>query len=183
MAWIAPNTEIILMRGVPFTPSYKHTMYFTSLAEQASYFQAFSNPIGELRFTAQTYQRVNKNTCRLEINAEKIYDCNYMSFKNSAFGNKTFYAFITNVEYINHNVSEITYELDEIQTWFFEMVLGQCYVEREHTTTDYVGDNLLAEPIEIGDHICESITPAGFSDMSIIMNVAFTDPLGGGGEE
>lgn len=171
MAWIQPNTDIRLMRGVPLSPSQENTIWFDSLNNQAVYFSRFSGH----NFTAQTYQRVNNNVCRLEINAETIYDCNYMSFKNTAFGNKTFYAFITNVEYINHNVSEITYVIDDIQTWFFEMRLGQCYVEREHSASDLIYEHLQPEPIDVGENVCEEMVGMGFNELSIVLNVPFDD--------
>lgn len=168
MAYVQPNTIIEVMENIPITPSYNDTLYFASYSDQNTYFT--SNV--KYTFSNQMYQRVNKNTCRVEKNAENLYGCNYMRFKNYAYGNKWFYAFITQVEYINDNVSEITYEIDELQTWFFDMVLGECYVEREHSTSDNVGEHLLPEPVDIGDGICQDITPAGFSDLSIVLSFA-----------
>lgn len=68
--------------------------------------------------TAQTYQRVNKGTMRVGLSADSCYDCNYLMFQNSGFGSKWFYAFITSVEYVNNAVTEITFEIDVMQTWF-----------------------------------------------------------------
>lgn len=177
MAWIQPNSDIILYKGVPLSPEQKHSIWFDTRAHQIDYFNSFVHK----NFLKQYYQRVNKNTCRLEVNAEEVYAYNYMSFTNTSFGSKQFYAFITNVEYVNHNVTEITYEIDDIQTWFFAdnvgargWILGECFVEREHSTTDYIGEHILAEPVDVGEHICDSITAAGFSPLSIIMNVTLT---------
>ena len=72
-------------------------------------------------------------------------------FQNTAYGNKWFYAFINNVEYINNVTTEITYTIDVIQTWYFDYTLGTCFVEREHTLTDVVGENTVPEPVDGGE--------------------------------
>lgn len=163
--YIQPNSTIQIMRGVPLTTGYRDTLYFASAAAQESWFTAKV----VYTFNSQSYQRVNKNTCRVEINAESIYNCNYMRFKNTAFGSKWFYAFITSVEYVNNTVSEITYEIDILQTWHFDYVLGKCYVEREHTLTDVVGEHTLPEPVDQGNAICQSVTPAGFNEIGLMI--------------
>lgn len=163
--YIQPNSTIQIMRGVPLTTGYRDTIYFGQISAQESWFTAKV----VYTFNSQSYQRVNKNTCRVEINAESIYNCNYMRFKNTAFGSKWFYAFITSVEYINNNVSEITYEIDILQTWHFDYVLGKCFVEREHTTTDQIGDHLLPEPIDTGEPYCQAMTSAGLNELYIVL--------------
>ena len=165
--YIQPNSTIQVMRGVPLTTGYRDTLYFGQIGTQESWFAAKV----VYTFNSQSYQRVNKNTCRVEVNAESIYNCNYMRFKNTAFGSKWFYAFITNVEYINNTVSEITYEIDIMQTWAFDYVLGKCYVEREHTGSDQIGDNLLPEPIDPGDPVCQGMVSAGFNATGMCLTV------------
>ena len=172
--YIQPDSTIQIMRGVPLNTAQRDTLYFDSESEQASY---FSNYV-RYNFTAQYYQRVNKNTCRLEINAESVYDCNYMRFKNNAFGDKWFYAFITNIEYINHNVTEFTYEIDVLQSWAFQYVLGKCFVEREHSADDIIGSHLLPEPIDSGEPYCQSVVPAGYNEMVIVILEAFDESQG-----
>ncbi len=175
MAWIQPNTDITLYRGYPCAGDKHHTLWFDTRAHQISYF----NGLLAHNFLSQSYQRVDRDKCRLAINAEEIYDYNYMSFVNTSFGNKTFYAFVTNIEYINHNVTEITYEIDDFQTWFFELTNGtnkglcDCYVERQHAESDEVGEHILAEPVDVGEHIVDSVETAGFNNMSIVMNVTW----------
>ena len=165
--YIQPNSTIQIMRGVPLNPNYKDTIFFNQ-GEQSGYFDNYV----AYTFTKQYYQRVNKNKCRLDINAEQVYDCNYMRFRNDSFGIKDFYAFITNVEYINHNVTEITYEIDVLQTWAFEYELGACFVEREHTVTDTIGAHILPEPIEVGEYVVQDIQSAGFNETSLYLFVS-----------
>lgn len=174
MSYIQPTSDIELMIGVPLPSTLEHTIWFPTRVEQDLFFGGFVHK----SFTNQTYQRVNSNVCRVEVNAGEVYGCNYMRFRNRSFGNKYFYAFITSVEYVNNNVTEITYELDEIQSWITEMQLGQCFIERQHSVTDEVGDNLLPEPVQIDENIVDAIESAGYNDMSIIMNVVFDDSVG-----
>ena len=147
--YIQPNTVIKLCSNVPIDNTYEHTIYFADQSAQQAYFSSKA----KRNFTAQTFQRVDRNICRLQVPIGDIYDCNYMMFQNSSFSSKWFYAFITKVEYINNEVSEITYEIDEWQTWFFDYELQQCYIERQHSVTDDIGDNIVPEPVALGEYV------------------------------
>lgn len=153
--YVAPNTAIILCRGVPLDAQYEHTFFFNPFgganAKTAQY-----NTIAayaKYTYTAQYYQRHEKNKLRIQVLADNVLDCNYMIFQNTAFGSKYFYAFITHVEYINNNTTEITYEIDVMQTYNFDYALGDCFVEREHVTDDRFGKNLIDEGLDTGDYV------------------------------
>lgn len=149
MAYIQPNATIKILSGVPLDNDYQHTIYFQRSDIQATYFE--SKVV--YSFTEQSYQRVGKNKLRIQMVADRLYHCNYMYFKNDLgfeFTPKIFYCFITDVEYINNNVSEITYQIDVIQTFHFDYTLNRCYVEREHTESDNLFDNIVAENLELG---------------------------------
>lgn len=145
--YIAPNSTVYLLTGVPCDKSYVHTLYFENKNEQYSYF--YDKRVKT--FTNVSYQRHSKNSIRLECLADDIYNVNYLMFQNTAYGNKWFYAFINNVEYINNVTTEITYTIDVMQTWYFDYTLGTCFVEREHTLTDVVGENTVPEPVDGGE--------------------------------
>ena len=145
--YIEPNTSIYILKGVPLDPTYDHTIYWSYPTDQVSYF------LGKAKhtLTRQMYQRSNRGSMRIKKKAEELYDCNYLMFQNTAFGNKWFFAFITSVNYINNEVSEVNYQIDVMQTYHFDYVLKPCFVEREHSETDNIGDNLVPENIDIGD--------------------------------
>lgn len=149
MAYIAPNSTIKLLVDVPLDPNYSDTLWFASLSDQLTYFN------GKVRtsFTAQSYQRHGNNKCRLNVSADLVDDCNYMMFQNTAFSTKWFFAFITAVEYINTNVAEITFEIDQVQTWFFDYTVPSCYVDRMHAASDAIGDNIVPEGVNTGEYI------------------------------
>lgn len=145
---IQPNTTIRILQNVPLDTTYKHTIYFASASAQTSYFSGKT----KYTLTEQSYQRVERGMMRVQLKADNLYNCNYLMFQNTSFGTKWFYAFITGVEYINNEVAEVTFELDVMQTWFFDVTLKQSYVEREHSKTDVAGDNRIAEPVEVGGY-------------------------------
>lgn len=147
MAYITPNSTIKLLANVPLVPGYAHTVAYTSASEQYTAFNSYA----KYTFTAQSYQRVNRNYVRLQVNAENVYDCNYMIFQNSAYGSKWFYAFIIQSNYINDNTTEIIYEIDAFQSWMFNLTLKPCLVLRQHTVTDDTGDNYVPEDLDLGD--------------------------------
>ena len=175
--YIEPNTNIIILKNVPLDTTYKHTLYFSSESSQISYFKSMK----KYELPKQTYQRVHKGKARVNIKAENLYDCNYIMFQNSSFGSKWFYAFITSVEYINNVVSEITFEIDVIQTWFFDFEIKKCFVEREHSTTDNIGDNIVAEPVATGEYVLEDYKVVyDLSEMCVILEIVDTDKISEG---
>lgn len=170
---IVPNSKIYLLRNVPLDNTYTDTMWFENASSQWTHFKTRADTDGGKYFNEQTYQRVGINKCRLQISADEIYNYNYMMFQNTNYGNKWFYAFINHVEYINNAVSEITYEIDVMQTWAFDYQLGQCIVEREHASTDVAGDNLQPEPFDVGEYINDEIqTDSAFGYYGVMICIA-----------
>lgn len=157
MAYIQPTGTIQLMKDVPLTPDYRHTYWFGTETQQFNYFttKVFKT------YNNQMYTRVSNGVCRIEGEAELLKECNYMRFNNhlpDVSGTKNYYAFITNVEYINHNVAEIHFIIDEIQTWMFQTIFKKCFIERQHSETDDIGDNLVPEPLQCGEYVVNNST-------------------------
>ncbi len=144
-----PDTSIYLLSGVPLNNTYERTLFFNNSSEQFNYFNKYLLK----KVTGATYQRANSNTIRVPFRPDELYTCNYLMFQNSAHGQKWFYAFVNEVNYINDVTSEIVYELDVMQTWFFDYTLQECLVEREHSSTDGVGDNILSEDLPTGEYV------------------------------
>ena len=147
--YIQPSTNIRLLQGVNLDNTYDHTIYFDDEISQRNYFISKTKH----NLTNQTFQRTGKGTARLQLPVGQVYDCSYMMFQNTSFSNKWFYAFITDVEYINNEVTEISFEIDFMQTWLFNYNLEECYIERQHTTTDVIGGNIVPEPVALGEYV------------------------------
>ena len=168
--FIEPSTNIRILKNVPLDNTYKHTIHFADVTAQTNYFVGLTKH----HLSEQTYQRVQKGSARVGIKAEALYDCNYMMFQNVNFGSKWFYAFITGVEYVNNTVSEITFEIDVMQTWYFDYTLKECFVEREHSETDVVGENIVSEPIDMGDMVCNGSSGSGkFDSYTAVIATAY----------
>lgn len=149
--YIQPSGEIKIIKNCPLDSDYINTLYFADDTSRYNYF----NSLVSVTLTSQTYVRVNENKIRASVNIGTLYNANYIMFKNEGYSNKWFYAFITNVEYVNNGRSDITYEIDVIQTYFNPSDLRECMVEREHSLTDNVGDNVINENIPLGDYVKE----------------------------
>lgn len=145
MAYIVPNTDVYLLKDIKITPTYTDTIYFASKAAQTTY---FTNPAKRVAtLNAQSYQRHSRGWLKVGLSAGVVSQANYMMFKNTSFENKWFYAFITDWEYLNNGNTLISYMIDDIQTWFFDCTLGDCFVEREHAMDDTIGANRIPEPV------------------------------------
>lgn len=149
--WITPNSTVKVLKRVPLDDTYENTIWFNTVNDQVNTFSSYTKYTFQNPPAALTYQRVNKNSIRINLVADNLYDCNYLMFQNTAYGTKWFYAFIKQVNYINDNVTEIVYSIDDMQTWHFDYTLEQCFVEREHSATDTLGENLQPEHLATGD--------------------------------
>lgn len=167
--YINPQTNIKLLKNVPLDTTYEHTIYFSSKSAQTSYFSG----LVKHNLNNYTYQRVKRGYARVGIKSDSLYDCNYMMFQNTAYGTKWFYAFITSVEYINDECSEIQFEIDVMQTWFFDYNMNTCFVAREHSVSDNLHENLLPEPVEIGELVFNDTVKAmsPFSNLAVIIAI------------
>lgn len=179
--YVEPSTNIRILKDVPLDNSYEHTLYFADVGSQVNYFTSKA----KFSLTNQTYQRVNRGYARVQKTADELYDCNYMMFQNSGFGNKWFYAFITSVEYVNNVTSEIQFEIDDMQTWYFDHRFEMSFVEREHSVTDEIGDNIIPEGLDLGEYVFNGsyrdISPTGeLKELAVIMMINDTneDPNG-----
>lgn len=170
--YIQPTTNIKVLRNVPLDTTYEHTIYFSNNLSQQEYFSSLI----KYNLTNYTYQRVKRGVARVGIKADALYDCNYMMFQNTAYGDKWFYAFITSVEFVNNECSEITFELDVMQTWWFSYNINYCFVEREHTVTDVIGEHIEPETIATGEYVFNNYKSiVNMNDMCVCLAIVDTD--------
>lgn len=166
--YIEPKTNIVLLKDVPLDKSYDHTIYFEDKEAQKDYFYSLK----KYDLKNYSYQRVKLGVARVDIKADNLYDCNYIMFQNTSFGDKWFYAFITGVEYVNNETSNVYFELDVMQTWFFDCEPEYCFVEREHSETDEIGDNILPENVATGEYVFNDYKPVtDLTDMVVCVAV------------
>lgn len=142
---------IVHVGKVPFDNTYAHTVlmnWATADTMAAAFIAKLGNTFDNNTYT---YIRAN-NSIRVNYNAELLYGCNYCVYQNANYSidsigtKKWYYAFITEVNYINESCTELVLEIDVIHTYWFDINLEQCFVEREHVASDEVGEHIIPEP-------------------------------------
>lgn len=146
MGYTRPNGVIELFKDVPLSPDHSDVMYITSNADAYNHIRNYKQKV----LTEETYTRTERGTLKVGLNADDLLQINYICWKNGR-ANMYFFAFVTNIGYINENCTEISYMIDNYMTWFGFLQLGQCFVEREIPETDGLFENLVPENIELGD--------------------------------
>lgn len=123
------GTNIVLLQGIPFANDYKHTRWFDDEDSQYNYFQSkHLLTVGEANF-----QRIEgRHFISISSSLDLLWGCNYLMFRNTAYGNKWFYAFVTKLEYVQKNTTYVHFEIDVLQTWRFVMGFRPSFVIREH---------------------------------------------------
>lgn len=177
MAYIEPNSEIVLLKNIRVDSSYENTIYFPSKAAQEAYFFQSSKILAHL--LRHSYNRTRANTIKVKLPVSVAEQATYMAFKNTAHENKWFYCFVDDFNYINENTTEIVYHLDYIQTYFIEeCTLQQCYVEREHDPSDITGSNRVPEPIG-SDHYKYSLKweCGSMKDYSVVVSASLKEAV------
>lgn len=156
MAYITPDTELQFFRNLHIDPDHENSIYFPDEATKDAYFDNLSHVTADQCY----YQRERRGYCRVEIPIGTLLKRTYMRFKNKQFENRWFYAFVDSVEYINNITTEVKYTIDPLMTYMGSFTLDECYVERQHTETDEIGDNVVPENVPLN----RFINNEGFSD-------------------
>ena len=145
-----PSSSIYI-GTVPFNPNYRDVRYIPDRQQQEQYFLGLC-PLA-LRRDDYTYQRVD-NSVVVPFNAEELYGYNYCMFKNANYGDRWFYSFVTNIEYVNPGASRLYLSTDIMQTWFPDLEIQPCFVEREHVNDDSIGAHIKDEGFDPGELKC-----------------------------
>ena len=160
----APQSIIHICTGVRLDNRYEHSIYFEDATAQQEYFA------GKVVRTFSAYSYVRKSwPLQVQATMEQARKWSYLYFKNTESG-KIYYYFINQIEYKNDRMVELTLELDVIQTYLFDFEMLQCFVERQHTETDKVGEHTLDEGLDVGE-LMESGAEnwSGLNDMCILI--------------
>ena len=148
----APNSEIYLLK-TPIELDNNNQLDFTNATQQHNYF----NGLTKINISEATFQRKD-GTLRYPGNSEALLGYNYCMYRNKNHGNKWFYAFVTNVEWLSENSSAITLKTDTWQTYMFDITFKTCLVDREHVNDDTRGTHTLPENLELGELVVNTGT-------------------------
>ena len=159
----SPATQINICSGIRLNNAYDHTIYFATKNLQIEYFS------GKVVKTFSGYSYIRRSwSIRVGATMEQARTWSYLYFTNPG-ENKTYYYFINNIEYINENTVELKVEMDVMQTYMFDYAVLNCFVEREHSSTDNIGDHVLDEGLEIGDMVVNDQINLAMGDMCLMI--------------
>lgn len=130
---IQPDSTINLYGGVDIDITSGVEIAFKTIANQRAYFAS-------KLVRANTPCTMVKKTgnIRLEVPGSVVKNCNYLSFTNPSFDNKTFYGLITDYDYINNECVEISYIIDWWQSYMFDVTYERMGIDRQYLNeTDF----------------------------------------------
>lgn len=121
-------TGTILFGSVPWDNSYTGVRLYTSLDQQ------YNDISQHMTLSSDGYTYIGRNRrIKVDIEADRLYRCNYCMYRNNSLTDGYIYCFITDVRYINDSTSEIAIETDVFQTYLYgiDWTIPACFIERE----------------------------------------------------
>lgn len=181
MPTITPNGTVKLLKNVPFTNNYAHSIYFSSVSEQVTYM----NSRVDKTLTAQNYIKEEQGAIRLQAQEENARDWCYMMWENPDLGGtpapadtRWMYAFITQIDFVSPKVVRIHYEVDVLQTYaLFNVTFKKCLIERMTPRNDTPGSHIEPEPINLDEYVYDNeyeFFDGDFSSWKILMYAAYS---------
>ena len=152
MSVVTPDSNIRLLK-CPLKLDDYNQITFSNVSAQTTYFQS----LPYLTDDNLTYIRkdgvIRVGTAYVDY--EDLLNYNYVMYQNEHYDTKWFYAYITDVQYKNDGMTEISIETDVFQTWQFDIVWKHSFIEREHVNDDTLGKHTIPENIEHGEYVCK----------------------------
>ena len=157
MAYVVPNSTVVLLKNISLTPTYENTVDYNNATDQ--YNDMYAHKLGQWDRCTYVGKNKQQGTIRLESTQGLLMQqATYMMFKNTSYEDKWFYAFVTDVTWVNNVTWEVSFILDVMQTYYFDFTYEKCLIERQHVTDDSIGANLIEENLEIGEYVVEGAT-------------------------
>lgn len=147
---VTPNTDVYLLK-CPLELDNANQINFANATAQYNYFAS----LPKIEAENFTYQRKD-SIIRFPAHIDNLLEYNYVMYRNTSYGSKWFYAYITDMTYINDNMTAVTIKTDVWQTWCFGLSFKKSFVEREHVSNDAIGAHTVPENIQYGDYICNA---------------------------
>ena len=182
---VTPDGSITLCK-CNLEKDYKDTFTFSSITAQTTYFNGLT---GNKTYEDYTYMKKD-GKIRVAEPIDNIINYNYCFYTNNGFTTKRYYCFITRMEYVNENCTDVYIETDVFQTWYFQITWNRCFVEREHVSDDSIGANTYPEGLETGEYVNngETLYNSNMLDLVYVMqssewattgNPNLATPIGG----
>lgn len=171
---IIPDSKLRFFKDIPLTVDDPNTILFNTKEQQINYFLVEKESI-----SLDNYKFVRENqTLNIDLPYEESYLFNYMMYKNTAYVDKWFFAFVTKVDYVTNTTTRITFQLDEWQSYLFEKEIQPCFVEREHVADDTIGSHTVPESFELGEfQVVNTVNDFNGIGTCIWINPGVVDPF------
>lgn len=144
---IAPQTDVYLLK-VPLEINDINQLTFANATAQYNYFSSLPRKA----YDEFTYQRKD-GVIRIPETYDDVITYNYVMYRNDAYGDKWFYAFIEDMTYVNDGVTMVKIKTDVWQTWQFDLTYKRTFVEREHVNDDTIGLHTVPENLDVGEYV------------------------------
>lgn len=135
-------TRVLLFDNVPFTKDYQHTRWFNTSTEQTNFFNGL-NP--KENIIDGRHIKILDGKFKILGGADYKDYFNYCIIENietGKTGQRKYFCFVTNVDYINTGTMEIEFEVDVLQTYRFDMEFKPSFVERQHSSPTQILEDL-----------------------------------------
>lgn len=166
---MARESFVTFYRNVNLDLSSGNTYFFPNRSTQAAFFASKAY----VTVSGTSYLRENRQTIRVYQPVGEMLKCDYLSFKNPQYEDKVFYCFITAVNYINDRCTEVVYEPDVLQTWLLDINFKPCMIDRNHSATDTLFENLLPENFDMGEALVNQFNNYSPTRFSVIFQATF----------
>ena len=162
MSAVAPYAEILFC-VVPWDADYKGVCDGASRAWIATMALPTAHGLGY-----ETYVRRDQ-PMRLEVEIAEIIGANYVMYRNRNHENNWWYAFITDIKYINEGLTEISIQTDIYQTFRSQLSVLPSFTVREHVNDDSIGANTIPEGLETGEFVNSHSSAAGLGALAVVV--------------
>lgn len=108
------NSEIILSKNIKLDKEYNNVLSYShsdmlALLKSETHLVSWQKNYSFLRHTEAIY---------VQVEYEKVAECNYMAFQNPNYSNRWFFAFIDDIKYEGEKNVQIYYTIDAWTTFF-----------------------------------------------------------------
>ena len=149
MSAITPDSYIKLVR---FDVTKENQITFPDGVAQVNYFK---NTLEGIEADDFSYIR-QEEKIRFPYLIDEIETYNYLIVQNLPYNYKYYFYYITDMKYVNDNMTDVYIKLDVFQTYQFDFVYKKCFVEREHVNNDSIGLHTVPEGLETGEYVVNS---------------------------
>lgn len=148
-----PNSELTIFKGVPLDNTYNKTFTYGN----ATPFNFLTTNYTYITHGHMMWVKHENGVVRVNIidsgYPDDYTEYNYLSFINNG---RRYFCFINDAKYINDNTVEFEFEIDVLTTYYYDWEFIPCLVEREHSASDGIGDNVEPEPVSLNTYVINS---------------------------